>query len=153
GVVVFSMREREGFAAHDAYYEGFASVARELNGKKKLGEVFLFGEKRTDLRLTAREGPDTVTLPDTFGANLGKPISYPSITHLDVAYRKARYLFAVNSASQPVKVRVEGLPEGSITMRDLFGGRTTELSQGEFETSFEPLEVKGWEIKLPKHRR
>src|SRR5205085_4891358 len=50
------------------------------------------------------------------------------------------YLFLVNAATQPARVRV--LAAGTKALRDLDTGRPTPLDKGEAELSFEPLQVR-----------
>jgi hypothetical protein len=149
GVIVFSLRQREGFTAHDAYYEGYASVARDLNLDRQLGKVLLFGEIRDDIDLAVTDGPATLVLYDTFGANLGQPLIYPSVAFCSVQYEQDRYLLAANSAAAAVTVRVAGLPPGAIRCADLFGAGVSEIGDGRLEAVLQPLEVKGWRLSQP----
>ncbi len=145
GVVVYSMAHRNGFTAHKDYYEGYASVARELNGPLQLGRVFLFGSARNDLRLDVTTGPATVTLTANVGTKIeGGKLDYPSIATANIAYLDRRYLFAVNSANEPVKATLRGLPAGPILMDDLFDDADAVPVKGTQAMSFNPLQVRAW---------
>lgn len=148
GAVVFSMRQRDGFPAHEAYYQGFAQVARELSGEGGLGQVFLFGEKRDDISIRVIEGP--VTLALSFGDDIENVHveGYPSISHLDVAHGSDRYLFAANSSYDHIRAVVSGLPREAILAKDLFGNEEAlTIENGAFELRFAPLEVKGFRFE------
>ena len=96
------------------------------------------------------DGPDHLVLEDSFGANLGRPLIYPSISWLDVAYGKDRYLFAVSGANEPVAATVKGLPAAEVAIEPLLqDGQPRQIGQGEFSVSFAPLEVKGWRVSGP----
>jgi hypothetical protein len=144
GVVVFSMRRRPGFTAHEAYYEGYASVAREVSGPLNLGQVLLFGEVRGDLDMKVTEGPERIVLQDDFGADLGGARPYPSISFVDIAYGPDRYLLAVNSSSKPVTVHGTGLPSGQIEAVDLFADSAVVMDGPSFDATFEPFQVMAW---------
>lgn len=152
GVVVFSMRIRPGFDAHEAYYQGFASVARELNGPLNLGQIFLFGEPRSDFDIRVIEGPETLTLEDNFGAKLGGPVAYPTVSWFDAQYGADRYLFAVNSASVPVKTLIDGLPPGEVRAADALNpqGEAVVITTGRFQTTFTPLQVRAWRFSAAR---
>jgi hypothetical protein len=151
GVIIFSSAHRRGFTARDTYYEAYAQVSRELNGEKQLGQIFLFGEHRDDLSVRVINGPATVTLTKTPSATMeNKTKTYPSISILDIAYDGDRYLFAVNSANEPVKAVVEGLPFAGFTVEAVFNDENPKLGRGNFATAFEPLEVKAWRFTRGK---
>ncbi len=142
GVVVFSLGHRPNFPARMDYYEAYAQVSRELLGEKKLGELFLFGERRDDIRVDVTSGPAEVELvyPKDKPAQ-----TYPSVSHLDVARGGERWLFLVNSANEAVGVTVSGLPSNAgVRVVEQFGeeSRTLTPEGGAFEASLEPLEVK-----------
>jgi len=149
GAVVFSMRRRDGFTAHDRYYQSYAQVAREVSGEGGLGAVFLFGERRDDLSVRVVEGPATLAL--AFGKGDALHVEqYASVSFLDVAYGLDRYLFAVNSSYGHVRAVVSGLPAGPIATRDVLGGaETATVEGGRFELRFEPLGVHGLRFSRP----
>ena len=146
GIVVFSMRQRENFEAHERYYQSYAQTAREISGSGGLGQVFLFGEKRSDIAVEVLEGPARLTLELKRGKETVAK-DYPSISCLDVAYGAKRYCFAVNSANHPVRVRFSGLPEVGVLAKDAFGRRETfAVESGAYVVPFAPLEVKAWQF-------
>jgi hypothetical protein len=91
---------------HRAYYDTYASIARELTGELGLGEVLLFGQQRDDLEVEVTQGPATVILEYRNNA----PVVYPTVGHMNVAHGDARYLFLVNSSPHQVEVHIRGLP-------------------------------------------
>lgn len=145
GIIIFSMRQRPKFDAHEAYYQAYAQCARELTKPPlNLGKVFLFGEKRNDLDVQVVDGPDTLTLK--LGAD--KTVSYPSVSFLDTAYGKNRYLFVANSANEPVGIVVDNVPHVEIVVKNLFNGHKFLVGEGNFEAKLKPLEVKGFIFNL-----
>jgi hypothetical protein len=145
GIIVYSAAHRSGFTARDAYFEAYAQVCRELNGDMRLGQVFLFGDKRDDLTVRVIDGPATVTLTKSPSTNIASDaLTYPSVSVLAVAYGNARYLFAVNSANEPVHAVVDGLPFAGFAAESLFDDDEPKPGRGNFATDFGPLQVKAW---------
>jgi len=143
GVVVFSLRKRPKFAAHEAYYSAYGQVARELCLEPGLGQVFLFGERRKDIRIEVLQGPKQIPPKEGTGGIRPPARKYPPVSILDAAHKSGRYLFAVNSANTPVRIRVKGLPGERILGEGVFGRtQPLEIKQGTFELQFAPLDVK-----------
>jgi len=133
GVVVFSMRQRPNFPAHEAYYQAYAQTAKEICGEQGLGQVFLFGEWRDDVSLQIFEGLRWLELKIK-----KQMLRYPAVSFADIAYGSSRYL-----AEQPVSVRVRGLPLEEVLAYNVFAGdEPTEIAGGQFSLHFAPLEVK-----------
>jgi hypothetical protein len=144
GVVIYSGFRRAGFTCFDNYYNAYAQIAEELNGPLNLGQVFLFGQKRPEIRTTVTTGPSTVTMQDFGGAT----VYYNSVSSLSAAHGtnsigSDRYLFLVNSANSPVTVRVSGLPTAKILRQDIFNSTDLiETTGGSFSLDLAALEVK-----------
>lgn len=146
GMMVFSARRRPNFPARDAYYAEYAKIASELLGEMNLGQVFLYGERRDQIEIDVIDGPAEVELLYPSGG-VREPISYPSVTHADIAYGDERYLFVVNSANDPVTVAVGGMPYHAVIAEPLFGSEDAfEIAEGEFELPLAPLEVKAYRM-------
>ena len=142
GIIVFSGWARPKFPAYQAYYDAFAACAREIGGPLKLGQVFLFGERRDDLRVKVLDGPRHVTM--TFQKHTRE---YPSVSFLDAAYGDARYLFVVNSANEPVRAKIEGLPRAPVRVADLFApDAKVQAAERSFEVPLRPLDVRAFRI-------
>ena len=143
GIIVFSGWARPKFPAYQAYYDAYAACARELCGPLQLGQVFLFGERRGDLQVRVLSGPPTVALRFHKHAK-----EYPSVSSLDVAHGSARYLFLANSANEPVRVRVSGLPAAPVRVESLFEpADTTIVRKGGFDVSLEALAVRAYRFE------
>jgi hypothetical protein len=139
GIQVWSgYRARRGFSneSFQAYFDGYLSVARELNGPLHLAPVFLFGQKRPDASMRIAAGPASLQLIYQ-GTN-----SYPSVTWLCAAYRGADYLFMVNSAEETVTVAFSSLP--AVNREDLFAGGSAPTPGGSFSVTLPPLAVKAF---------
>ena len=147
GVVVFSLAERPGFSAHKRYFDAYASVATELTGERKLGELFLFGKRLDALKVRTLSGPVTLAV-DAGINNQHDPHEYPAVASAEIGYRDIRALFLVNSAKGgSVKLLVEGLPEEETEIVDLFTGQSVVTTgNGSFETSLAPYEVKAFKF-------
>lgn len=93
GVLIWSLfRRPEVRRTWTLWYEAYSETARELRGE--LGQVFLFGEPRSDLRID-HEG----------GGRL--------LTKAEYAWGPARWLVLVNSSSSAARLTVQGYPPGS----------------------------------------
>jgi hypothetical protein len=145
GVVIWSgYRYRDGFSRFQDYYDGYASTAKELTGPLNLGQVFLFGERRNDIKLQVLSGTAIVK----YKAPDGNEIIYDSISMLNAAYGKNflgsnRYLFLVNSSKETVIVQLGGLPENGVLVQDVltFDEFTIDISLT-YDVKLGPLEVK-----------
>jgi hypothetical protein len=140
GVVVYSGYRREILAKYyNDYYAGYAKVADEITGSLNLGQVFLFGQRRSDITVTITSGPTT--------ASMTVPVAYTasSINYANIADKTgARYLFLVNSANSSVTVNISGLPTGTIYREDLFAtpSEYVAMSGGGLSVTLDPLGVK-----------
>lgn len=104
-IVIFSFGGRRNFEAYQDYYEAYREVARDLNGRLRLGEVFLLGEEVQPPGFEVTKGPDHVTLS---GRNTTprEPISVPSLHTAAYRYNNDLYFFVVNSAQEPVTIHL-----------------------------------------------
>lgn len=144
GVLVFSASRRPGFTSREAYLQAYLQVCEELTGAKKLGEVFLFGERRNDIEVDYLEGPKEIVMKSR---KVEK--KYPSVSFSNISWNNKRYVVLVNSAEVPVKLMVGGLVYGNnITVRNLFHDDAAAFTapEGEFEVELKPLEVVAYEI-------
>ena len=138
GVVIFSIAERPSMskAVHQAYLNAYSKVAKEL---KLLGEVFLFGLDRRDLKGVFVSGPSEQNI--TLAGRPKKRIACPTMTYCEKLTKSGRYLFAVNSAETPLVFRFEKLPVARI-LDALTNREIAVCENGALELKFEPLEVK-----------
>lgn len=146
GVIVFSARRRPNFPAREAYYTAYAEMAKHLIGPQNLGQVFLFGERRSDILVDITDGPAEVELLYPSGG-VKEAIKYPSVSFLDVALGKDRYLFLVNSANEAVEAMVGGMPYNAVKAESLLDDAAAfDVGEGEFEIRLEPLQVKAFRL-------
>lgn len=142
GIVVFSGWRRSKFPAFDRYIEAYSRCSREINGPLNLGQVFLFGERRSDVRVCVIRGPSKVATAHK------EPVEFPSVAILDVAHGKNRYLFLANSSNEPVQVEVEGLPSAGIFAKNLFEPSDEQIVRpGHWKPELEPLEIKAFRFE------
>lgn len=140
GVLIWSgYNKRRGFEkTFTDYYEGYASCTRQLNGELKLGEVFLFGQKKDDISVTVTSNPSTL-LVSYRGANA----AYSSVSFANIAYGTDRYLFLVNSAQTQTTVHISGLPQTKVLKQNVFeSSKAKLLDGGQFDIDLMPLDVK-----------
>lgn len=119
--------------------KNYSVIRSELNGKMKLGQLFLYGSERRDLRVKIIAGPEKISCA-------GK--EYPSVAMANIAYSNSRYVFLVNSSSKTVELIVGGLVYGSgVTVQDIFMPEEVFTApEGDFEVEIKPLEVKAFRI-------
>lgn len=101
GVLVYSGWRRPTFAAFDAYRAAYASVARELNGAARLGAVLRDGVRCRDHTVEQVDGPAVI---DFVAGEASQ--RWPSIDSVELRHGDATWLWLVNSAAEPVTVRV-----------------------------------------------
>lgn len=111
GILVYSgYNSRPGFQRDfQAFYDGYASAARDLNLDKNLAEVFLFGEDRTAPAIDIVAGPATLSFDFRDATH-----TYPSVSSLAKSIHGRTFLFLVNSANQPVTVDIGGVPGAAV---------------------------------------
>lgn len=153
GFAIFSLHNRPALRkAYSAYYNAYKQVALELTSPKQglLGEIFLFGQRRDDVRLEVTQGPAELNLPIRASKKAdeeGPSVKYPPVTHLSVAHPRGRFLFLVNSASERVECRVAGLPDEQVLVRSAVTGEKVCEAKGSLMLQFEPFEVKLFKLE------
>ena len=146
GIEIWSgARGRRGFSSPDfqAYFDGYLSVARDLNGPLHLAPVFLRGARQTNVAMNITSGPTQLELVYQKTTN-----AYPPVTYLSAKFDGAEYLFMVNSAEQPVTAVFSGLP--ALNHEDLFAGDTSATPGGTFSITLPPLAVKAFRFGAGK---
>lgn len=123
GVVIWSLYPRkEVQRTWQIWYDAYAECGRELNGPRGLAQVFLFGERRSDLRVRMISGasPARVALGGRVEAKTtseqeraGREVELPAWTTTAVAFEKNRWLFIINSANTNAEFSVSGWPSGA----------------------------------------
>ena len=146
GLAIFTAVNRKGFtASYKLYYPAYSKAAKEVTGKNGLGEIFLFGEHRQDLKLQITSGDAETPLIFRGNPKKNKPektINYPSIGFANIAHARGRYLFMVNSAEKPVTAVVSGMPENTVVKDAVTGKIITVAGKNGIELKFKSLEVK-----------
>ena len=147
GFAIFSLFNRKTLnRAYKQYFDAYNRAAVELSGENGLGEIFLFGERRKDLKINIDEGVKEFCLkfrtPGT-GGKTAVEYRYPAISHADIAHSSGRYLFMVNSAGETLRCTVSGFPEGKIQIKDAVTGKLLQTVENrELQMRFKPYEVK-----------
>ncbi len=140
GILIWSgYNRRKGFKnTFKDYYQGYASAARELNGQLNLARVFLFGQKRNDIKIDIISGPAVLKL------DYDKKVhTYQSVNYYNAAYKNKRYLFLVNSSNSPVTVMLSNLPTSGINCRNILEkNNILNIQKGSCKTTLPALGVK-----------
>ncbi len=99
GVLIWSLFPRAAVKrTYSQWLDAYAECGRELTGPRALGEVFLYGRPRSDLRVERREADGTRSaVPDT-------------LTTAEFSLAGDRYLFVINSTPAPAAAAVSGMP-------------------------------------------
>ena len=139
GVLIYSLWPRKKFPSHPIYLNAFCKVASEINGKAGLGQVFLFGQAKNDLKLKISSGPATAVCK--VRSRKTQTFTYPSISFANIAYKKERYLVAVNSTEQNVKAEFSGFPARVAAFNVFNGKAAAEPVSGKLKLEFKPYQV------------
>jgi hypothetical protein len=139
GVVIFSLWPRRKFPSHPIYLNAYCQVASEINGKPGLGQVFLFGKLKEDLKMAVTAGPGTVDCK--VRTRKLETFTYPSVSFANIASEKERDLIAVNSSEEKVKVEFSGFPEQALSLNAFDNKAGIAPVNGKLELEFEPYEV------------
>jgi len=123
GVLIWSLYPRkEVRGTWQLWYDAYAECGKELNGQRALAQVFLFGERRSDLKVNLVRGDANATTtlggsaePTTTSSaeRAKREIKLASWTSAEFAYGDRRWLFLVNSANSPAAFAITGWPRGS----------------------------------------
>lgn len=123
GVFIWSLfKRKEVSRTWQLWYDAYAECARELNGEPALAQVFLFGERRSDLtvKLLKGESAAKVTLggeaePATTSERERAPrqVQFPTWTAAEHVFRDGHWLFLVNSANSTAAFEIAGWPKES----------------------------------------
>lgn len=136
GVLIWSLAPRkEVQRTWKLWYDAYAGCGRELNGPRGLAQVFLFGERRSDLKIRQLEGETLV--PITLGGEVesgttseqesaNRQVKLPAWTSAEFACGESRWLFLINSVNTPGHFLVSGWPVGS-RAEDAFTGAIIPL--------------------------
>ena len=159
GVGIWSLWPRRASVrrTYELWYGAYAQVARELTGAQNLGQVFLFGEKKTDIGIRQISGPPNVTLwtgprnemesETTHDAERAKHRHIlPSAASLELAWRGRRYVFICNSSPEPIELELSGWPAQGCMIEDAFTGNPVPFRPS-LRWTLEPWGVKAWSFR------
>jgi hypothetical protein len=139
GVLIWSLfKRKEVKRTWQLWYDAYAECARELNGPRGLAQVFLFGERRSTLKVGQVHGSAAANV--TLGGNAEstttsnqeraqREVKLPSWTAAEFAYGDSRWLFLVNSANGPAAFDVRDVPKSS-RAEIAFNGEAIQIAHG-----------------------
>lgn len=147
---------------YEAWYGAYATVARELTGPMELGQVFLFGEERSDLKIRHLSGPETVVLrtgprnnveSNTTHASERHPadVPLPSLASCERAWHDRRYFFLCNSSPEAIEVELSGWPEAGCEITNAFTGHPIQF-QSSLRLHLPPWGVEAFVFRPVHHR-
>ena len=138
GVFIWSLfKRKEVKRTWQLWYDAYAECARELNGDRALAQIFLFGERKANLKIVQTKGGATtgVTLgggaePETTTAaeRAQREIKMPSWTAAEFVQGSSRWLFLINSANTAATFNITGGPTGARVV-NAFDGATINLTE------------------------
>ena len=136
GVLIWSLYPRkEVRRTWQLWYDAYAECGKELNGKPALAQVFLFGERGSDLKISLVKGESTARLtlggraePTTTSSaeRAKREIKLATWTSAEFIYGNLRWLFLVNSANSPATFAITGWPKDS-RARNAFNSSVVDL--------------------------
>lgn len=121
GVLVWSLFPRkEVKKTWQIWYASYSEVGKELTGDRRLGDVFLFGERRHNLTVKPMESRPVYDLQeiknkeddarDQNSTKKAPPINISPWTATEIAYGPDTYLFIANSSAGSTSFTVSGIP-------------------------------------------
>ena len=158
GVAIWSLfPRREVKRTHRAFYGAYARAGRELTGELALGQVFLFGEDRTDLTVRQTRGPRTVELFTGPRNELEEGTMaeeekqrhthrYPALATREITYAGRRYLFLCNATPENTTCEIEAIPTSGVTVENLFDGNILPPADGRLIRNLGPWEAQAIRI-------
>jgi hypothetical protein len=103
GVLVFSGWPRAGFPSYAEYLRAYLAVADELNGQMGLATPLLEGVPSSQVSVEQLSGPEQVN-----ASYSETPQMVPSVAARALTLGGATWVYVVNSAERPVRVRLHG---------------------------------------------
>ena len=151
GLAIFSLAGRRGFGeAHKLYYAAYSQAAKEVTLPGGLGDIFLFGERRQDLKWSVLAGNAQIKLQvphKVKDPSQAKFFNYSSVGMANIAHARGRYLFMVNSDNADVTGVISGMPAGTV-VKDAVSGKTVGVAEnGSLKLTFKTLEVKLFKLE------
>lgn len=138
GILVYSYFNKRNHPNLERVWQTYNKAAAEITGSEQLGSAILYGKRPNNVNFEIVSGPARTEEFMSYG--MKQPLSYPSIDLLTIDWNKHTYIFAVNSANQPVSTKLTGLPN-TTEATVLFENRKVPVSNGVLNTSFKPLGV------------
>lgn len=137
GVVIWSLfKRKEVKRTWKTYYENYAQCGKELTQtENRLGDVFLFGDQRSDLKVAPVEKREDYIVKS-------KPM--PQWLSAEYAFANMRLLFITNSFNETTTFKISGLPKNSRAY-DAFTNEHFTDDQA-FEKKLAPWEIFGIRI-------
>lgn len=139
GVFIWSLfKRKEVQRTWQLWYDAYAECARELNGPRSLARVFLFGERRSDIKVdTVTSGGDAVvqlggdaeTKTTSDQERNVRQVKVPSWTAAQYLHGGNRWLFLINSANAPTTFTLSKLPLNS-RLENAFDDTPLTLDRG-----------------------
>ena len=140
GIIVWSgWSKRAGFQQHfNDFYDGYISAARELNIAPGFAPIFLRGTPLEGIQAIVTKGPasQTFTFQDS-------RYTYPTLSYKQYGLDEKNYLFLINSADEPCRVTISGLPNNS-TILNAFNNEPVNLDKGEIIMDAFAITVFSW---------
>ena len=138
GILVYSYFNKRKHPNLESVWQTYNKAAEEITGSEQLGLAILYGIRSNNVSFEIVSGP--ARTEEFIPYAMEQPVSYPSINLLTIDWNQNTYIFAVNSANQPVSARLTGLPN-TTEATVLFENRTIPVSKRVLNTDFQPLGV------------
>ncbi|MGH8000300.1 MAG: hypothetical protein ACREPR_12930 [Brasilonema sp.] len=139
GIFIFSYWHKRDHPALEAVWQMYNKAAKQITGPEKLGSAILYGKELRNVRFEISTGPKKTNEFKFY--DMTKPVSFSSIDLLAKVWNNNIYVFAVNSAQQPVSVRLTGLPSKAKQATILFENKIVPVTDGALNTNFALLGV------------
>lgn len=138
GILVYSYFNRRNHPDLEQVWQTYNKAAAEITGAEKLGSAILSGTRSNTVSFEIVSGPATTEKFKFRG--MEQPLSYPALDLLTLEWNQNTYVFAVNSANQPISAKITGLPN-TTEATVLFENTTVPVANGVLNADFPPLGV------------
>ena len=120
GVLIWSLFKREKVKrSWQLWYDAYAECARELNGPCGLAQIFLFGQRHSEIRVTlvkgnaaakVQLGGDVEPTTTSQEEHAERYVKMASWTAAEFIHNGSDWLFLINSANGPATFALANLP-------------------------------------------
>ncbi len=145
GVLVYSHAYRNSNATLQDCWASLCDATTKFTGTEQLNRVMIEGTNNGDIDFEIITGPQRTI---QFSAPGNELVDYPSLKVLAKEWNGNLYIIAVNSNTEPVTAKIQGLDVSGTVADVLFESRSISISSNEVSDTFSGYGVHIYKVAL-----